>query len=550
MKKIFGICMASGMAALLLGSCSKQIDDAYLNPNAETVKPIEQLLPGIIDNMTCSFSAAGTNYGTTQDGMYLGKYIQFWVQNTASNQYDALGGVIGNSDLLGNVWAMHYYGQGQNLNRVIQWGSEQQKWDYVGVAYAIRAWSWLTLTNTYGEVILKEAFNTNLRVFKYDTQAEVYDEARRNAHLAIEFLSRTDGNVSQANLAIGDKYMNEGDVNKWKKFAYGVLARSYNQLSNKADYLGGPRLVDSAIKYAGLAATTNAENTYAKFSNAGPTGTFHFWGPQRANFGVQRQSKFIADLMSGVGEMFVGVNDPRAWYILRENPNGTFKGLRPTYGLETAVLPVVNDRPNNFWGGLHAVTTAPTPDTVRYVYQNGPAFPIITACEMKFVEAEAQYRKGQKGLALAAYREGIRLSMDMLATVYPKNVPEARKITPGMITSYLADTRVVPTDPNQLTLSHIMLQKYIALFGYGVYETWTDMRRFHYTDTETATGLQVYRGFELPPNERRYVNNSTKVVYRCRPRYNSEYLYNVDELRRIGALDLDYHTREMWYSQP
>jgi len=168
---------------------------------------------------------------------------------------------------------------------------------------------------------------------------------------------------------------------------------------------------------------------------------------------------------------------------------------------------------------------------------------------MKFIEAEAQYRKGQKGLALAAYREGIRLSMDMLATVYPKNVPEARKITPGMITAFLADTRVVPAEA-QFTLSHIMMQKYIALYGYGVYETWTDMRRFHYTDVETATGLQVYRGFELPPADRRYVNNSGKVVYRCRPRYNSEYLYNVDELRRIGALDLDYHTKEMWYTQP
>jgi hypothetical protein len=38
-------------------------------------------------------------------------------------------------------------------------------------------------------------------------------------------------------------------------------------------------------------------------------------------------------------------------------------------------------------------------------------------------------------------------------------------------------------------------------------------------------------------------------VYRARPRYNSEYLYNVAELDRIGALALDYHTKEMWFSQ-
>jgi hypothetical protein len=34
-----------------------------------------------------------------------------------------------------------------------------------------------------------------------------------------------------------------------------------------------------------------------------------------------------------------------------------------------------------------------------------------------------------------------------------------------------------------------------------------------------------------------------------RPRYNSEYLYDVPELTRIGALAADYNTLEMWFSQ-
>jgi hypothetical protein len=38
-------------------------------------------------------------------------------------------------------------------------------------------------------------------------------------------------------------------------------------------------------------------------------------------------------------------------------------------------------------------------------------------------------------------------------------------------------------------------------------------------------------------------------VYRARPRFNSEYLYNIAELERIGAMALDYHTMEQWSSQ-
>ena len=187
---------------LLVSSCTKKIDEAYLNPNAPIRVPVETLLPGIIANMGISFSAAGSNYGTQNDALYIGRYVQYWFTNGNGNQYDMMGGATGGSDVLGAVWAMHYYGQGQNLNDMITWATEEEKWDYVGVGYAIRAWAWLTLTDMYGEVILKEAFDKYKRVFKYDEQKDVYEEVKRLGHLAISYLNRTDGNVSPANLAI------------------------------------------------------------------------------------------------------------------------------------------------------------------------------------------------------------------------------------------------------------------------------------------------------------------------------------------------------------
>ncbi|MCA6441671.1 MAG: SusD/RagB family nutrient-binding outer membrane lipoprotein, partial [Chitinophagaceae bacterium] len=209
-----------------------------------------------------------------------------------------------------------------------------------------------------------------------------------------------------------------------------------------------------------------------------------------------------------------------------------------------------NDLPPNFWGDAFGVTAAPTSDAnARYIFKNGSPFPIITASEVQFMLAEAQYRKGNKVAALAAYRNGISLSFDMLINDYGASVPASRTITTADRDLFLANLNVVPL-PTNLNLSDIMLQKYIALYGYNALETWVDMRRYHYTDAEPGTAFQVYNSFTPPSGINLFTNNNNKLVYRARPRYNSEYLYNIPELTRIGAIALDYHTVEQWFSKP
>ncbi len=525
----------------VLNSCEKKIDEAFANPNALVKVPVETLLPGIIGNFVGSASAAGSAYGTANDGLYVGRYVQFWATNVVGNQYDQMGGATGASDILGSVWAMHYYGMGQNLNRMIEWAAEEEKWDYVGVGYAIRAWSWLTLTEQYGEVIMSEAYNTSQLVFNYNDQNQVYDTVRVIARLALEYLNKTGGQVSQDNLAKGDAYFYNGDVNKWKKFVNAVLARIYHHLSNKTSYNA-----DSVIKYASQAMLTNADNATAKFANSGISGTANFYGPLRNNVGALSQTAFIANLQNGLNSTFPGVPDPRAWYLLRENTNNTIRGINPNKG--ASGLPVA-DQPKNFWGGIFTSATSPTSDAnARYIFKNAAPFPIITASEIKFMLAEAYYRKGLKAEALNAYKDGISLNFDLLVSDYNAGVPVAQQITPAIKANFLANPVIVP-DVDGLRLSHIMLQKYIALYGHGILETWTDMRRFHYTDVEAGTTGQVYADFVPPSGLDLYINNNGKLTYRARPRYNSEYLYNVAELTRIGAIDLAYHTKEQWFTQ-
>jgi hypothetical protein len=566
-KYIF-LAIAAGLLFTL--SCSKKLDKAYVNPNSPIRVPVETILPSMIGNFVGSSAAAGSAYGLANDGLLIGRYIQFWgtystafspISTTASNQsnYDAMAGTIGASDNLGSIWAAHYFGMGQNLNKMIEWADEEEKYDFVGAGWAIRAWSMFEATNEYNHIILREAFNTSQQVFHYEDQPEIYDSVRAICFRALDYLDRTDGNQGQK-FAEADAYFNGGDKNKWKKFVYGILARSYGYIVHK-----NIAYTDSVIKYADLSCASNADNITVKFASTGITGTSNYFGPVRGNVGSIRQSNFIADLMSGNNPgAFTGVFDPRAPYLLRENPNQqaginpqVYKGIivwKGSTGLTTA------EQPKNFWGNIYSSTAAPIADSGRYIFRNGVEWPIMTASEMQFLKAEALVRKnGMVGTpsAVTAYVNGISMNFDMLTSKYENNIyPTALRMTPAQKAAYLANTAVVPASPTGLTLTRIMLQKYIAMYAWGIQATWADLRRYHYTNLDPSTGAQVYANFTPPAPPEMYADNGGKFVYRCRMRYNSEYLYNIPSLKAIGALNpngsfvLDYHTKECWFSKP
>ncbi len=534
-------------ALIIMGvSCSKKIDEAYANPNYDVKVAPEGLLPQIVASMAGNYGA----HGPMNDIRYIGAYVQnFAYANTLSN-FDRMG--YTNTDVAQSFWRSHYYDIGQNNVKMIAWAIENKQWDYAGVGKAIFAWSWLNLTTYHGEVVLKEAFNTDQITFQYDKQEDVYTEVRKLSHEALSYLNKTGDNASQTSLAKGDAFFYKGDVSKWKKFVYGVLARSFNHLTNKADYKA-----DSVLFYTNLAMKESTDDGLVKFTASLVSATNNMFGPFRANLGgastvsptAIRQGAFIANLMSGANSAFPGVADPRAIYILRLNANNTFKGVEPNKG--QAVL-AANDRPENFWGvpQISANNTAPANDlNCRFIFRNDAPFPVMTATEISFMRAEAAFLKGDRATALVAYKDGIAKHFDLLMNYYNTNVPAASLLTATIKANFLANPKVVPANAADLTLSMIMLQKYIAMFGYGTFETWTDMRRYHYVDLDKTTGKQVFTDFVAPTGTGLFEDNGGKLVYRMRPRFNSEYVWNINELGRIGATQLDYHTKEQWFSQ-
>jgi len=534
-------------ALIIMGvSCSKKIDEAYANPNYDVKVAPEGLLPQIVASMAGNYGA----HGPMNDIRYIGAYVQNFAYYTTLSNFDRMG--YTNTDVAQSFWRSHYYDIGQNNVKMIAWAIENKQWDYAGVGKAIFAWSWLNLTTYHGEVVLKEAFNTDQITFQYDKQEDVYTEVRKLSHEALTYLNKTGDNASQASLAKGDAFFYKGDVSKWKKFVYGVLARSFNHLSNKADYKA-----DSVLFYTNLAMKESTDDGLVKFTASLVSATNNMFGPFRANLGgastvsptAIRQGAYIANLMSGANSAFPGVADPRAIYLLRLNANNTFKGVEPNKG--QAVL-AANDRPENFHGvpQITANNTAPANDlNCRFIFRNDAPFPVMTATEISFMRAEAAFLKGDKATALVAYKDGIAKHFDLLMNYYNTNVPAASLLTATIKANFLADPLVVPANAANLTLSMIMLQKYIAMFGYGTFETWTDMRRYHYVDLDKTTGKQVFTDFVAPTGTGLFEDNGGKLVYRMRPRFNSEYVWNINELGRIGATQLDYHTKEQWFSQ-
>lgn len=565
MKKSIIIGMVALLGLASFNSCKKYLD-VNTDPDTPQFPDVSSVFPTQL---------AGIPRGLQYDSRYAGRFIQYWLNaSTAADiNFDRMGYTAA-SDANGDIWRQVYFGLGKNLNYIIDEGLKKEQWDYVGAAYALKAMMFQYCTDYHGEVIFSEAFVENKATFKFDSQESVYKGVDSLCRLALIYLNNTAYNPSSTRLSKGD-YIYNGNNARWIKFVNGLLARNFHRLTNKANYNA-----DSVIHYADLAMTTVDDDFVIPF-DASKNDDANFYGTYRNNLTNYRQSNYIVKLLEG--STITGVaatsataynRDPRMKHMLSAsqdttNGNGGFRGIDPgvvdPFGTLTGNYAVGSTN----WINARKRVATPFGDSTyanpsaavfssqysKYLFSNKTVFPVMTASEIQFMKAEAAFRKGDKTKALAAYTSGINLHFDFINR---GNWPRANTvlytvapITTAERTAYLNGNNVKRTEAG-LKLSDIMLQKYIALWGWGFFETFVDMRRYHYVDTEidpvSSLPTQVYLGFVIPTTLA--AENLGKPVYRVRPRYNSEYVWNREELLRIGALNVDYHTYETWFSQP
>lgn len=435
-------------------SCSDDYFDVNSSETAPTTTSLEPQyrIQGAIENTT----------GTAQyRGMreVLG-IVQYGSQNVANYYSETWSSFLTTGSYF--LWQNSYVYALPNTADLIVLGREYNSPNYSAVGKILRAYIFGMTTDQYGDIVTDETYDgessMNLTP-KFVTQKEAYQTIFTLLDEAIDELNQT----SEIDLnKEGGDVLYEGDNDLWIKFAYALKARYMNHLSKKSSgdlAYNSQEIIDLCQK----AFASNAENALVQFTggeaeNTNQPFSADGYGSSRIDF----FSEFFVDLLKNPLQLSTPMEDPRLKIIVPEAVNGGYYGVRTGAGVDTD-----SDSYDNYSIGNGGFYTSP--DSPTYMF---------TFSEVKFIEAEAKFRAGDKAGAYTALKLGVEADLKKL------------NVNAVDMNSYLTalDTEVGTTN---ISLSHIMVQKYIANMLNP--ETWVDMRRMDYSDS-------VYPGLQRPEN--------------------------------------------------
>jgi hypothetical protein len=267
----------------------------------------------------------------------------------------------------------------------------------------------------------------------FDDQQTIYAFLQQTLDEAIVYLDKESvGDINRIDLIF------QGDTEMWKKTAYALKARLYNRLSN----INPETSAQNALDALSHAFTSAAEGFIFDGYLSGNTNDNPWtgWQKQEQTYAV---SETFIDLVNSFNDP--GFADPRAekWFT---KIDGEFVGA-PTGEAQTDLT--------------HSIYSAPSTQTV--LYDESPQ-PMLTYDEMKFIEAEAQLRLGNKSAANAAYEEAV------MAACRRAGISEED------INAYVNQGIVFPGEDG-LALDHIVQQKNISFWMFQSIEAYNDFRR-------------------------------------------------------------------------
>lgn len=534
------------------------------------------------------------------------------------------------SDAGGETWRVVYWNQGMNLENMINQSMEAEEWTLAGIGYAIKAFGWDALTKIHGEVPLKDAFVPDMLTHSYDYQDDVYEKVIEWANLSIELLGREDKTNYGSKISAND-FIYAGDKAKWVKFANAVIVRNLASLTNKKDFSQkyAQQLIDAASKSFQSPDDDATVKVSGGSQQAPYSGFNNFWGTARSNltysyfqheYAVQVFTGTVPEYDPSTGDKIrlaqnpyypfklannqivtdtlikeTGHFDPRVVVKLGTTSNPTYlninnadsvKAYKYYGGRFTSVVGPIGTAPSFYGRNIASTFSGTTHDGIgRWIYRDDAPYILTTYAEIQFCLAEAYFKMGRKGDALAAFKKAVAADFATAARyIYPgkEGSPTGGdKITRELFTN-LANQYINGPYVNGLTditLSHIMMQKWVALYPWGAPEAWVDMRKYHYDieysgeypgngngwiqaqleqkmDTDPS---KVYKGLYLLPaqvQDRKGsydIRNEGAPSYRLRPRYNSEYMWNLPALESLkpipGTAD-NYQTSIPWFAYP
>ena len=322
-----------------------------------------------------------------------------------------------------------------------------------------RAYSFMILTDTYGDIPYKEAGKSYLEGIVapvYDTQESIYADILTELDAASAALD-----AKKAKAASDLLY--DGDVAKWKRLGYSILLRAAMRLS-KVNPTKAAEFVGKAV--VGGVMLSNDDNAIirhtANYTN--PVGS-QLNGGQSAFFYLAED--FVDFLKTN--------NDPRLASIAVRYVGAT-SGAQQTEARANRMPAVQIGAPLGFDNTTisKAVTASKLAslwdysqlDRTRMGGLLAPSF-LVTYAETQLLLAEAVVRKWTTGDAAALYANGIRSHMKQLASYGASTA-----IADAAINTYVTANPLVAGKE----LEQINTQYWVASFLNGP-ETWANFRR-------------------------------------------------------------------------
>jgi len=446
--------------AIAFSSCKKELDEVNINPNAPEIPQPDYLLTGTTK------ITADTYWGVTNNMNSSLLFAQQWakVQYTEEDRF-----IYSNSSFTA-LWSTGYAQSIAGFNKIIELGDAQGNSNYKGVALVLRSWTFLLLTDAYGDIPYSQAGKIKQFVTPvYDKQKDVY-------YGILNDLKSAQAALDPAGKVIAGDVIYGNNIASWKKFANALRLRIALRIADK-DPAKAKQVIDEVQTEGGAYISSNSESAILKYDVSPQQ------NPVAASFETRndyRISKTIVDKL-------FSLNDPRlpVYASKTENvtpqvyvgiPNGSTNSEASAIGLANSSKP-----------GAY------------FLDAKAPAV-IFSYAELLFDRAEAAARGFTTENAENLYKQAITASFNQYG------------ISGTTVDDYINQAAVQYNAANYK--KSIGEQKWIALFGQGL-EAWAEQRRLDYPQLTASVNTVlngkipvrfIYPGTEQSLNGQNYRN--------------------------------------------
>lgn len=442
-----------GVLALMMATyaCSDNLSSVNDNPN----EPEEAATTFLLTNAQ---KGLADNYWDIFPSGYFGLiYAQYWAQN----QYTGESRYAFRTSVVNDIWNDYYTTMntleqiiGQNRNNPELAASFGNNANQIAVAKILKAWTYQTLTDVYGDIPFTQALQGAENPSPaYTSQDSVYTGILNLLTEASDSIQ-----VDQPGFTSGDVFYN-GDMAKWKKFANSLKMRAAIRIADV-----NPEQAETAINEALSAGvmTSNDDNALFSYLPSVPDNN-----PINEAFKTRRDfavSQPLVDLLQSNDDPRLPIYADPATNV----PEGTTSYSGYPYGMTQGAATVY-------------LTSQPWSEPGERVREADAPAIFMTYAEVLFIEAEAAQRGFTTADAATKYNEAVTASMNYWG------VDEAATA------DYLVNN---PYDPTNWKES-LGQEKWVALYMQGI-QGWAEWRRLDFGVLTAPQGGKLGVNFDAP----------------------------------------------------